>query len=253
MSGPLVTWPAGLLLVAAFGMNPGTAPQAGLSQGRDRTRSQQLEEARSRLLKRYLKIGRSAVFIEKKAPKMKLTLMVVGMVVLLALAACGGDDEDTASAPPTQAPAESTATPAPVPPAAPMIPATAPEPGSDEAQIMAVLEKQIRAVNTADYVAFQETCTPSAKKPPKISTLKFVFEENGGVYHPEGNMISFSPQGYNVRNVEVKMLRAPYAQVRFDIFDYDEHVGLAEYGEDVTQTKTFEKVDGRWYSEADPC
>ncbi len=66
-------------------------------------------------------------------------------------------------------------------------------------------------------------------------------------------MVSFSPQGYNVRNVEVKMLRAPYAQVRLDIFDYDEQVGLAEYGEDVTQTRTFEKVDGRWYSETDPC
>ena len=102
-------------------------------------------------------------------------------------------------------------------------------------------------------MAFQETCTPSAKKPPSLSILKFVFEENGGVYHPEGNMITFSPQGYNVRNVKVKMLRAPYAQVRLDIFDYDKHVGLEEYGDDVTATRIFEKVDGRWYPEADPC
>ena len=181
-------------------------------------------------------------------------LLGVAMVALFALVACGSDDEDTpvVGAPPTQAPAP-TASAVPKPPAAAMVPATAPEPGSDEAQIMAVLEKQIRAVNTADYVAFQETCTPSAKKPPKLTTLKYVFEVNRGVFHPEGNMVSFSPQGYNVRNVEVKMLRAPYAQVRLDIFDYDEQVGLAEYGEDVTQTRTFEKVDGRWYSETDPC
>ena len=181
-------------------------------------------------------------------------LIVVGILLVLTLAACSGDGEgDTAVGTPQTELQEPTATSAPAPPESPMIPLKAPEPGSDEAQIMAVLEKQIRAVNTADYVAFQETCTPSAKKPPKLTTLKYVFEENRGVFHPEGNMISFSPQGYNVRNVEVKMLRAPYAQVRFDIFDYDEHVGLAEYGEDVTQTKTFEKVDGRWYSEADPC
>ena len=182
------------------------------------------------------------------------TLITAGILTMFMLAACGsGDGGNAAVGTPQTEPQEPTATPAPAPPAAPMVPATAPEPGSDEAQIMAVLEKQIRAVNTADYVAFQETCTPSAKKPPKISTLKYVFEENRGVFHPEGNMISFSPQGYNVRNVEVKMLRAPYAQVRLDIFDYDEQVGLAEYGEDVTQTRTFEKVDGRWYSETDPC
>ena len=180
-------------------------------------------------------------------------LIAVGILTMFTLVACGSGDGGNAAVGTPQTELQPTATPAPAPPASPMIPLTAPEPGSDEAQIMAVLEKQIRAVNTADYVAFQETCTPSARKPPKLTTLKYVFEVNRGVFHPEGNMVSFSPQGYNVRNVEVKMLRAPYAQVRLDVFDYDEQVGLAEYGEDVTQTRTFEKVDGRWYSETDPC
>ncbi len=191
---------------------------------------------------------------KKKLQKMKPIFQIAGIVTVVVLVACGNGDKGGAAVGAPQSEAQApTVVPSPEPTLAAMVPATAPEPGSDEAQIMAVLEKQIRAVNTADYVSFQETCTPSAKKPPKITTLKYVFEENGGVFHSEGNMISFSPQGYNVRNVEVKMLRAPYAQVRFDIFDYDEQVGLAEYGDDVTQTKTFEKVDGRWYSEADPC
>lgn len=110
-------------------------------------------------------------------------------VALIALAACGGDDATAAEPSPTQAPlptptaptaAVVAATPMPEPPAAPMTPATAPEPGSDEEQIMAVLEKQVIAVNTADYESFQETCTPSAKKLPTMAQLKLIYEENSG-------------------------------------------------------------------------
>ena len=112
---------------------------------------------------------------------------------------------------------------------------------------MGVLEKQVRAVNTADYVAIQETCTPSAKKLPPLARLKFVYENNRGVFHGEGNWVTFSPQGYNVRNVEVKMLRSPFAQASFEIYDYDEYVAGRP------SLKTFEKVDGQWYSESAPC
>ncbi len=193
-------------------------------------------------------------------------------VVLMAsifvhITACGGDDGDTraAGATPTQAPAEPTATaiaaepaatPTPEPPAAPMTSATAPEPGSDEEQIMAVLEKQVIAVNTADYVAFQETCTPSAKKLPTIAQLKFIYEENGGVTESGMYMGAFSPQGYNVRNVEVKMLRAPFAQATFHVYDYEKHLSAntrPEFPITGIVTQTYEKVDGQWYSEVAPC
>ncbi len=193
-------------------------------------------------------------------------LLVAGMLALFALAACGGDDEEapTVSATPTQAPAEPTATatpaeptatPMPEPPAAPMTPATAPEPGSDEAQIMAVLEKQVIAVNTADYVAFQETCTPSAKKLPTIAQLKYIYEENEGMTTGY-SLVRFSPQGYTVRNVEVKLLRAPFAQATFHIYDYEQHIGLVTEGDSKspgTLTQTYEKVDGQWYSEVATC
>ena len=181
-------------------------------------------------------------------------LLAAGMLALFALAACGSDDKDTPTvAPTTQAPAPTavpapTATPAPAPPAAAMVPATAPEPGSDEEQIMAVLEKQVRAVHAADYLAFQETCTPSAKRPPTVAQLKNVFEvRRGATGADKVNAINFSPQGYNVRNVEVKLLRAPFAQATFDVYDYDQYVA------GIPVSRGFEKVNGQWYSESLPC
>ena len=176
-------------------------------------------------------------------------LLAAGMLALFALAACGNNDEGApaAGAPPTQAPAP-TATPAPAPPAAPMVPATAPEPGSDEEQILAVLEKQVRAVHAADYVAFQETCTPSAGDPPTVAQLKFVFEvRRGSTAGDQRNAINFSPQGYNIRNVDVKLLRAPFAQATFEVYDYDHYVA------GMPVSRGFEKVDGQWYSESQPC
>ena len=196
-----------------------------------------------------------------------MVLMAVTTFALFAMAACGGDDNDApaASDPPTQAPVatattEPTVIPAPTaktvfePPESPMTPATIPEPGSDEAQIMAVIEKQVIAVNTADYESFLETCSPSTSH-PTIRELKFIYEENWGAPGPP-TFIRFSPQGYNVRNVEVKMLRAPFAQATFHIYDYEQHMGLVAEGDFKSPgivTQTYEKVDGQWYSETIPC
>ena len=189
-------------------------------------------------------------------------LLGAGTMAVFALTACGGNDKDAPAAgtAPTQAPAPTavlapTATPAPAPPAAAVFTVTAPEPGSDEEQVLAVLERQVRAVNARDWVLFQKTCTPSAGKPPKVTLLKYVFEENGGrtdyAVHFE-----FSPEGYNVRNVEVKLLRGPMAQVSLELWDYDELVegGVVAGGHhDGPITRFFEKVDGQWYSASAPC
>lgn len=165
-------------------------------------------------------------------------LFVTGVLALFALTACGsGDLEATTSEHPSTQP-----------PAAPMVPATAPEPGSDEEQIMAVLERQVRAVNAADYATFQETCTPSSGKLPTLAQLKYIYEENQGNPGGAGGVeVRFSPQGYNVRNAKVKLLRAPFAQATFDVYDYDVYVSGRP------SNKTFEKVDGQWYSESRPC
>ena len=168
------------------------------------------------------------------------------VLLLLAIIACATDsDEPFPTIPSLELFEVKTATPAPVPtstsvptatpepPAAPMTPATPPEPGSDEGQIMAVLEKQAGVVNAADFVAFQKTCTPTAKKLPTISYLKYLFEDNRGVTDQFG-LINFSPQGYNVRNIEVTLLRAPFAQARFDVYDYDRHMGAASMNWSIT-------------------
>ncbi len=172
--------------------------------------------------------------------------LAVGMLALFALAACGSDDENApaAGSPPTQAPAPA-ATPAPAPPAAAVVPVTAPEPGSDEEQILDVLEKQVRAVNVRDYGLFQETCTPSAGEPPALVQLKHLFEELGGTTGVYPSALRFSPEGYNVTNVAVKLLRAPFAQTNSNVYDHERFV--------TEDLQTWEKVDGKWYSDSDPC
>ncbi len=101
----------------------------------------------------------------------------------------------------------------------------------------------------------EAACTPSAKKLPTIAELKYIYEENRGLTETHVGSY-FSPQGYNVRNVTVKMLRAPFAQASFHVYDYEEHMGFVASGDLKSPgivTQTYEKVDGQWYSEVAPC
>ncbi|MCZ6539556.1 MAG: hypothetical protein O6922_06990, partial [Chloroflexi bacterium] len=156
--------------------------------------------------------------------------LAVGIVALFALAACGGDDREASAAggtatlvpAPTVAAPDPTASPTPAPTVVPMIPATVPEPGSDEALVMAVLEKQVRAVNAREYAVFQETCRPDGKPSLTVAQLKHTFEERrGATGFDKVNTINFSPEGYHVANVEVRLLRAPFAQTIYDVYDDD--------------------------------
>ena len=183
-----------------------------------------------------------------------VVLLAAGMLTLFALFACGSDDRDAPAAggtatlvpAPTVAAPDPTALPTPAPTVVPMAPAAAPEPGSDEEQVMALLEKQIRAVNAREYAVFQETCTPSAGSVLTVAQLKHLFEERrGATGNDKVNAINFSPEGYHVTNVEVRLLRAPYAQATYDVYDDEILRGNV--------TRTFEKVDGQWYSESLPC
>ena len=181
-------------------------------------------------------------------------LLAAGILTLFALIACGSDDRDAPAAggtatlvpAPTVAAPDPTASPTPAPTVVPMVPAAAPEPGSDEALVMAVLEKQVRAVNAREYAVFQETCRPDGKPSLTVAQLKHTFEERRGATGSDKvNIINFSPEGYHVANVEVRLLRAPFAQAIFDVYDDDILRGNV--------TRTFEKVDGQWYSESLPC
>lgn len=192
-------------------------------------------------------------------------LLVAGMLVVIAMSACGGDDVDAAPAEDSAA-SQSTVTETPAgssgivtsvedsvdvqPPTAsfaPMVPAVDYEAGSDEAQILAVLELQVRSVNNRDYASFAKTCTPNAKRAQTVDQIKFVFEERQGGAPRSGNdrSILFTPEGYNVRNAEAKLLRAPFGQATIIVYNFDDRQGEA--------LRTFEKVDGKWYSETAPC
>jgi len=187
------------------------------------------------------------------------------MFVVVAMAACGGDGvgaelagssaaaESTASETPAgnggivNSVDESVDVQAPTASFAPMVPAVDYEAGSDEAQILAVLEMQIRSVNNRDYASFAKTCTPNAKRVQTLDQIKFVFEERQGGAPRSGNSatILFTPEGYNVRDAEAKLLRAPFGQATITVYNFDDRQGEA--------LRTFEKVDGQWYSENAPC
>ena len=100
------------------------------------------------------------------------------------------------------------------------------------------MEKQVKAVNDENFDLFAETCAPSGRNQLTKGQVEYVFEDVWG----EGKT---KPHGYNVRDVAVKLLRAPFAQVEFDFFYYDEYFGSFFW--------TYEKVDGDWYLEVYPC
>ena len=171
-------------------------------------------------------------------------LLATVAITAIALTACGGSDDEPAAAPQPTAtsPPVATATPerpAPIPPEDLVATEIKYEPGSDEALMLAQLEKQVRAVNDENFALFVQTCAPSDRKQLTDNQVADAFSETWG---GEGKQ---KPHGYNVKNIEMKMLREPFAQMEFDLFYYDEFDGSLFW--------TWEKVDDNWYLEVWPC
>ncbi len=104
-----------------------------------------------------------------------------------------------------------------------------------------MLEKQVRAINAGDYGFLRETCSPSLGKLPTAAQVKQKFENFWAQIVAPG--VAFIPEGYNSRNVEVKLLREPFAQTNGDVYQYDLFI--------FENLRTWEKVDGKWYHESD--
>ena len=173
-----------------------------------------------------------------------MILLATMAILAIALAACGGDEDAPVAAAQPSATAVPVATPIPETPR-PTLPeklvaaVTQPEAGSDESKILAVLERQLEALNDENYDGFIETCAPSGRNQQTEEQLRaYVFEDIWG----QGKT---KPHGYNVKDVVVKMLKAPFAQTEFDLFYYDERFDSLFW--------TWEKVDGEWYLEVFPC
>ncbi len=172
-----------------------------------------------------------------------MLLLATALITAIAFTACSGEDDTPPTPQPTatSAPAATPTPerPTPTPPEELVAVVTQPEPGSEESKILAVLERQLKALNEENYDNFVETCAPSGRNQQTEEQLRsYVFEDIWG----DGKT---KPHGYNVRDVEVKMLRAPFAQTEFDLFYFDQYFDSLFW--------TWENVDGEWYLEVFPC
>ena len=154
--------------------------------------------------------------------------------------ACGGDDSDAA---------KTDTAPAAAPESAarvvtdPIVPAAEPAPGSREAQVFAVFEEQIKAINNRDWERFISLCVPGAN-PLKPEALAFAFETSGVRDDPLPKEVEL--EGFNWRNATVKFYGDDTASTGGDIYSYDEFVVSGA-------TDLWARVDGEWYSETALC
>ena len=175
-----------------------------------------------------------------------LLLLSVSMLGLL-IVACGGDDPGQAAAPtvqPTAAPAP-TSTPEPIVQVVedPVVPAVEPAPGSREAQVFAVFEEQIKAINNRDWEGFISLCVPGAN-PLTSEALAFAFETSGVRDDPLPKDVEL--EGFNWRNATVKFYGDDTAVTGGDIYSHDEFVVSGA-------SDLWARVDGEWYSETALC
>lgn len=189
--------------------------------------------------------------------------LILITALALALAACATDDEPASSktggstgssssngaSPPTLESESSllsdenvilTATPIAGPPEIAVTPKEQPEAGSDEEEVLNVLEKQVRALNNSDWNGFSELCHPKFLNPPKEAVIKHMWEELGGDF---GYFISgFTTAGYNARNVEVTIHGDAVAVAKFEMYNYDDFVSD-------NISRSWGKYEGVWYQD----
>ena len=118
-----------------------------------------------------------------------------------------------------------------------VVPAVEPEAGSDEAAILEVFERQVRALNLRDWETFIDTCDPRLAKINDVETVESLSETFVFAYAPAPS--------YNRRNVEIKVFNGSAANVAAEWYSYDEPVLFD--GATAVTTESWVKVDGDWY------
>ena len=187
--------------------------------------------------------------IEARRARVRNVFAVVAALAITVAAACGSDDPTPAVAPtiqPTTTPAPTSA-PAPTPTpetvletVAPVVPAVEPEAGSDEAAILDVLDRVVRAARVGDIDSILENCDPTTTKltPEGIDRMigqiffRDFLKEKGKDF-----------AGFNYRNVAVRVFDDGTAITSSDQYTFDELDFEGIQG-------SYHSRDGNWYPDS---
>ena len=154
-------------------------------------------------------------------------LLVVGMVVLFAVGGCGGDDDEDVPAGASQAGAKVTVT---------VAEGLTIEPGSDAAELVALWERQVGAIQRGDWEAYRQDCHPRQQDLLTVDQMKLAWSLT---------WVTLG-EGFNVMFTDVRVYGGETANVTLDAFD-----GPLK---DLTGTsRPHEKSNGRWYYTGVPC
>lgn len=173
------------------------------------------------------------------------SLITLLAAVFIAIAiACGGSDESSdavAADPPTTAP-EPASTPVPTPSPTetprpvgkPVVPVVEPEPGSDEAAVLKVLETVTTSLRNNDFALYRSICNPS-KSVMTLAQVEFTFVNFFGQY---GDLA-----GINHRDVTVRIFDDDTATTESVMYEFDD-VLFSSF------SYTYSEVDGKWYADS---
>ncbi|MBN4064843.1 hypothetical protein JYU04_03810 [Dehalococcoides mccartyi] len=173
------------------------------------------------------------------------------VVVALFIMLSGPDANDAEEIVPAVEPTSTAVTDEPTAIPEPKIPEVAvttlevPESGSDEEKILAVIEQQVRAMNTQNYESFTSTCPPGVwKNDQKTWDRLATFWDTGGILKRQ--LLGFTYESFNARNIAFKSYNDGSVESKFDVYSYDT---LLTEG----WSWWWEEFEGEWYSTSATC
>ncbi len=165
------------------------------------------------------------------------SLLTLFAAMLLAVAvACGGSDEP---AEPTQIPSP---TSVPAPPPVALGDGVTVEPGSDEAEIVALWERLVVSMRTRDFAEYHAGCRPDLQAKISVEDIAAAFERESN--NPVYGRPVFTPEA-NVVLHEFRKFRDTMT-VTWDWLEGEDVIGSG-LGEG------HDRVDGKWYLSGGIC
>ncbi len=175
-------------------------------------------------------------------------VVVVALYIMLFGPGANDAEEIVPAAEPTSTavPDEPTAIPEPKVPEVAVTTLEVPESGSDEEKILAVIEQQVRAMNTQDYESFTSTCQPGIWKNDQKTWDRLAAIWDGGGILANWGLPEFTFESFNARNIAFTSYKNGIVESKFDVYSYDT---LLTEG----WSWWWEEFEGEWYSTSDTC